>query len=67
MLVPWYRLCGRTREEAEMIDAGNDSSVVGRERGGREEAKMFDPIGSAANYSLHEDRGHKKAVCAPLQ
>ena len=26
-----------TREEAEMIDAGNDSSVVGRERGGQDD------------------------------
>ena len=35
---------GRERG-AEMIDVGNDSSVVGGERGGREEAKMIDPIG----------------------
>ena len=57
---------GRERG-AEMIDAGNDSCVVGRERGGREEAKMIDPVGRAANCSVHEGRGHKKAVCAPLQ
>ena len=44
-----------------MIDAGNDSSVVGRER---KEAKMIDPIGGAANCSVHEGRGHKKVVCA---
>ena len=29
VIAPWYRPCSRTREEAEMIDAGNDSSVVG--------------------------------------
>ena len=49
VLAPWYRPCSRTREEAEMIDAGNDSSVVGRER---EEAKMIDPVGGAANCSV---------------
>ena len=53
VLAPWYRPCSRTREEAEMINAKNDSSVVGRERGGREEAKMIDPVDGAANCSVH--------------
>ena len=30
----WYRQCSG---EAEMIDTGNDSSVVGRERGGQDD------------------------------
>ena len=64
VIAPWYRPCSRTREEAEMIDAGNDSSVVGRER---EEAKMIDPVGGAANCSVHGGRGHEKKVCTPLQ
>ena len=51
-----------TREEAKMINTGNDSSVVGRER----EAKIIDPIGGSVNYSVHGGRGHKKVVCAPL-
>ena len=49
---------GRERG-AEMIDVGNDSSVVGRERGGREEAKMIDPVGG------REQRRRTPSVCAP--
>ena len=33
----------------------------------REEAKMIDPVGGAANCSVHEGRGHKKIVCALLR